>query len=142
MPSTRRSDRKVLPGTLEELVRVMVPQAIQDDVHHDNALEMIDALMALRKVTAGQARYLETLVQLVEAYEARHHAVETEGISGLDLLKHLLEENDLNASDLGRLLEIHPSMGSKILQGDRSLTVGHLRKLASRFKVSPALFLD
>lgn len=142
MPSTRRSDRKILPGTLEELVRVMVPQAIQDDVHHENALEMIDALMALRKVTAGQARYLETLVQLVEAYEARHHAVETEGISGLDLLKHLLEENDLNASDLGRLLEIHPSMGSKILQGDRSLTVGHLRKLAARFKVSAALFLD
>ena len=142
MPTTQRPERKSLPGTLEELAGIMVPQAIQDDVHHGNALEMIDALMALRKLTAGQARYLETLVQLVETYEARHHAIETEKMPGIDVLKHLLEENGMNASDLARLLEVHPSMGSKILQGDRSLTIPHLRKLAEHFKISPALFLD
>lgn len=57
-------------------------------------------------------------------------------------LKHLLEENQMNASDLARLLGVHPSLGSKILKGERSLTVAHLRKLAERFKVSPGLFLD
>jgi antitoxin component HigA of HigAB toxin-antitoxin module len=32
--------------------------------------------------------------------------------------------------------------GSKILKGDRSLTVEHVRKLAAHFKVSAELFID
>jgi antitoxin component HigA of HigAB toxin-antitoxin module len=48
----------------------------------------------------------------------------------------------MNASDLARLLGIHPSMGSKILRGERSLTVDHLRTLCERFKVNPRLFMD
>ena len=34
---------------------------------------------------------------------------------------------------------VHASMGSKILKGDRSLTLGPIRKLAARFKVGPEL---
>ncbi|MCE5277440.1 MAG: hypothetical protein LLG03_05365 [Planctomycetaceae bacterium] len=37
---------------------------------------------------------------------------------------------------------VHSSMGSKILKGERSLTVDHLLKLAQRFKVRPELFMD
>jgi len=120
----------------------MPPQAILDDVHLQNSVEMIDELMANGKLTKGQASYLETLVQLVQAYEASHHAIEVSGISGLDSLKHLLEQSEMSASDLARLLGMHASMGSKILKGDRSLTVGHLKKLAERFKVSPEIFID
>lgn len=47
----------------------------------------------------------------------------------------------MNASDLARLLGVHPSMGSKILKGQRSLTVEHLRKFAARFQVSVELLL-
>lgn len=41
-----------------------------DDVHYEDTVEMIDHLMASGKLSKGQALYLETLVQLVEAYEA------------------------------------------------------------------------
>jgi HTH-type transcriptional regulator/antitoxin HigA len=78
----------------------------------------------------------------VRAYEAEHHAIDTTGLTGLDSLKHLLEENQMNASDLARLLGVHQSLGSKILKGERSLTVAHIRKLAERFTVNPGLFLD
>jgi HTH-type transcriptional regulator / antitoxin HigA len=61
---------------------------------------------------------------------------------GIGVKSHLLDENGMNASDLARLLDIHPSMGSKILRGERSLTVDHLRKLCDRFKVNPRLFMD
>jgi len=118
----------------------MPPQAILDEVQYDNTVERIDRLMAAGRLTKGL--YLETLVQLVQAYEGRHHAVETSDISGLDSLKHLLEHSGMNASDLARLLGVHPSMGSKILKAERSLTVAHLRKLAERFKVGPQLFMD
>ena len=141
MPTTKSLDKKKLPGRFEDLVQMMPPQAIIDDVHYENTVEMIDALMAAGKLTKGQEMYMETLVQLVQAYEARHHAIETADISGIGVLKHLLAENDMSASDLARLLGVHVSMGSKILKGDRSLTVEHLRKLAGRFRISPVVFM-
>ncbi|MFZ1934190.1 MAG: helix-turn-helix domain-containing protein [Thermoguttaceae bacterium] len=141
MPKTRHIG-KSLPGRFEELVRMAPPQAIMDDVHYENMLEIIDRLMAAGKLTKGQALYLETLVQLVDAYEADRHSIETSQLSALDSLKHLLQENDMNASDLARLLGVHPSMGSKILRGERSMTVDHVRTLSARFKVNPRLFID
>lgn len=141
MPTTRTTHRK-LPGRFEDLVAATPPQAIMDDVQYENTVEIIDRLMAAGRLTKGQELYLETLVQLVQAYEAQHHAIDTGALSGTAALRHLLADNDMNASDLARLLGVHPSMGSKILKGDRSLTVEHLRKLASRFSVSPELFME
>ena len=142
MPTKKYLDKQSIPTQFRELVQMMPPQAIQDDVQYANTLEVIDRLMAVAKLTKGQALYLETLVQLVQAFEAEHHAIDTAGISALDSLKHLLAENEMTASDLARLLGVHASLGSKILKGVRSLTVDHIRKLATRFKVSPRLFLD
>ena len=140
MPTTKNAKKK-LPGRFEDLVALMTPQAIMDNVHYDNTVEMIDCLMASGKLTKGQELYMETLVQLVQAYEVQHHAIDTTDLTGIDVLRHLLAENDMNSSDLARLLEVHVSMGSKILKGERSLTVEHLRKLADRFKVPPELFM-
>ena len=86
-----------------------------------------------RSAAAARAR--------VEAYEASRYSIRTSGLSGLDSLKHLMEENHMNGSDLARLLGVHPSMGSKILKGERSLTVDHVRRLCEHFKVTPGLFI-
>ncbi len=143
MPATKHGHKKTkLPGQFVDLVRQMPPQAITDEVHYENTLEMIDRLMANGKLTQGQSAYLETLVQLVQAYEASHHAIDTSGVSGLATLKHLLAENDMKASDLARLLGVHVSMGSKILKGQRSLTIEHVKKLAARFRVNASVFID
>lgn len=142
MPTTKRSGGHKLPGRFDDLVRLMPPQAIMDDVHHENAIEMIDRLMSIARLTGGQSLYLETLVQLVEAYEANHHAIDTSDLGALDSLRHLMDENSMSASDLARLLGVHASMGSKILKGERGLTLDHIRKLAARFKVRRDLFID
>lgn len=142
MPTKKHLDIQPLPARFADLVQMMPPQAVQDEVEYENTLEVIDRLMAVAKLTKGQALYLETLVQLVQFYEAEHHAIDTANLTGLDSLKHLLEENEMSDSDLARLLGVQPSPGSKILKGERSLTVDHIRKLAERFKVSPCLFLD
>ncbi len=142
MRTRQHLDVQPLPGQFRELVQMMPPQAIRDEVQYANTLEVIDRLMAVSKLTKGQTLYLETLVQLVQVYEAEHHAIDTSGLTGLGSLKHLLDENQMNASDLARLLGVHPSLGSKILRGERALTVDHIRRLAERFKVSPSLFLD
>ena len=143
MPAIKdRTKKKKLPGQFADLVRAMPPQAIVDDVHYQNTLEMIDRILAGGKLTKGQSAYLETLVQLVQAYEASHHAIDTSDISGIATLRHLMAENEMKASDLARLLGVHISMGSKILKGERALTIDHVKKLAVRFRVNPSIFID
>jgi HTH-type transcriptional regulator/antitoxin HigA len=142
MPAIRHTDPKNLPRSFKALVALMPPRAILDDVQNENSIEMIDRLMGTAELSDGQRIYLETLVQLVEAYETRRHAIDTSDLRGIDSLRHLLDEHGMNASDLARLLGVHPSMGSKLLKGERSLTVSHLRRLAGHFRVSPELFLD
>lgn len=72
--------------------------------------------------------------------EASHHAIESP--RGSATLRHLMDEHDMNASGLARLLGIHASMGSKILKGARALTVDHLNLLAAKFKVQADTFMD
>lgn len=136
-----RNNLDKLPGRFDDLVRLMPPQAIADDVQLDNVLEMVDRLMAIPKHTKGQATYLETLVQLVGVYEHQNHAIDTADLTGIDTLKYLLNENKMSATDLARLLGIHPSMGSKLLKGERKLTADHLRILSDRFRVEASAFL-
>jgi HTH-type transcriptional regulator/antitoxin HigA len=144
MPATKSETKRqpALAGRFEQLVEMMPPQAIRTETQYEKSLDVIDRLMACKKLKQGQALYLETLVQLVQVYEAEHHHIDTSDLRGIDSLRHLLAENQMNASDLARLLEVHASMGSKILKGERSLTVEHVRKLAKRFCVRPELLLD
>ena len=141
MSTTEQIYKTKLPRRFSDLVCLLPPQAIMDDVQHKNTVDMIDRLMAGGTLSKGQSIYLETLIQLVQVYESTNFHIDTSGINGLDSLKHLLHENGMNASDLARLLGVHVSMGSKILKGERSLTVDHLKTLAKRFRVRPDLFI-
>ena len=138
---SHRRKRK-LPGQFVDLVKILPPRAIRNDEEYKRTLERIDQLMAAGKLTQGQSAYLETLVQLVQAYETSRHAIETSDLTAVETLKHLLDENELNASDLARMLGVHPSMGSKILKSERALTIEHVKKLANRFRVNPSVFID
>ena len=67
---------QALPGRFEQLVKMMPPQAIRNDGQNRKMLDMIDRLKSRKKLTRGQALYRETLVQLVQAYEAEHHRID------------------------------------------------------------------
>ncbi|ETX05894.1 MAG: hypothetical protein ETSY2_20350 [Candidatus Entotheonella gemina] len=101
----------------------------------------IAASMAGHSLNTEQDDYLGTLGALIVAYEDQNRSFKMPEMSGLDALKGLLRDHDMNASDLARLLGAHRSLGSKILNGERSLTVRHLRILTDHFKVSADLFL-
>ena len=80
---------------------------------------------------------LATLGTLVHAYEEKHHPMPECG--GADMLRFFMEEYGLTQSDL-------PEVGSQgvvseILNGKRELNVKQIRALASRFRVSPAVFI-
>ena len=59
--------------------------------------------------------------------------------SGVEIFQHLMEEHQLDPSDF-------PELGTSdvvlaILDGKRELTVKHLQALATRFHVSPSVFV-
>jgi antitoxin component HigA of HigAB toxin-antitoxin module len=116
--------------------------AIRDGIQHRNTVEMIDCLMQVETLSRDQSAYLETLVELVEAYEARQHAIDVSHLTGTRMLRYVLEQAGMSASDLARLLGVHASLGSKLLKGERQLTWDHAKVLGSRFRLAPALFMD
>jgi HTH-type transcriptional regulator/antitoxin HigA len=139
-PKTKQKKRFAeMPLEYEGLIRMFPLRPIQDQVDVENATEILDA-MAGYPLTQDQADYLEVLSILVAEYEEKHDPVDLSHLTPLEILAHLLEANDLSASDLGRLLG-HRALGSKILRGERALSKAHIATLADRFKVSSALFL-
>jgi HTH-type transcriptional regulator/antitoxin HigA len=129
-----------LPTDFDSLVRLLPPRAISDEVDYEHMQEMIDALTSIPKPSNAQMDYLQTLTILFSDYESRVHAIDTSDLSALDMLKHFMEQHEMNASDLGRLLG-ERSLGPKILSGDRGLSKTHIRKLADYFAVPADLFL-
>jgi len=129
-----------LPKTYRDLLAVHMLRPIHDKVEYGNALEMIGALVG-HDLNTDQEDYLEALSVLVEAYEAAH-LPSLPRCRGIDLLKHLLDENGLSAADLGRLLNIDRSLGVRILNGERKLTLEHTKKLAARFKLPLEVFVS
>jgi len=128
-----------LPKTYRELCGLLMPRKIHDDSELEAEQEIMDALAVLPMRTPDQDDYLETLAELVEAYEEQ--TVKFSKRPGLETLKFLLAENGLTASDLSRVLGTDISLGYRILDGERNLTTRHIRKLARHFRVGPEVFL-
>ncbi len=131
---------KSIPTAWAGLSAMYPLRPIHDGIDLRNATDIIDA-MAGHRLTADQEDYLDALATLVSAYEAEHYPLQTSHTSGLDSLRSLLEDHQMTAADLGRLLGIHRSHAAKILKDERSLTIGHLLKLSEYFKVEPQLFM-
>jgi HTH-type transcriptional regulator/antitoxin HigA len=130
-----------LPSAFDALVRLNPPAAIHDDVAYDNAMHLVNRLTALPKPTKGQLKYLDTLTILVERYEDETEGAVPQGIDAAGVLRFLMEDRGMSASDVGRLLGDR-SLGPRILNGDRALSKAHIKTLADHFKVSPAVLLD
>jgi HTH-type transcriptional regulator / antitoxin HigA len=131
---------KDMPRDYRKLLSLHMLRPLHDKVDYGNALEILDA-MAGHELNRDQEDYFEALSLFVEAYESAH----LPGLpakKGISLLKHLMDENEISAAGLSRLLGTDRSLGVRILNGERNLTLDHIRKLAARFRVPAAVFLS
>jgi HTH-type transcriptional regulator / antitoxin HigA len=129
---------ELLPKDYAGLCKRLMPRPIRDKVDFENVTEIADA-MAGHKLTPDQSDYFDLLCRLIGDYEQEHLA-RPKG-SGLDALRHLLDEHGMAAADLSRLLGVHRTLGAMILRGERKLTVDHVRTLSLHFGVTSDLFL-
>lgn len=112
---------------------------IRNEREYDRAVKRLNALLDEVGTNERHPLYglLDTLGTLVHAYEEEHF--EEPGPSGTEMLRYFMEEHGLRQSDL-------PKVGSQrvvseVLRGKRELTAKQIRALASRFHVSPAVFV-
>lgn len=87
----------------------------------------------------GEQDYLDTLTVLIEDYQRRHENTLPE-VSSLAMLKHLMEEHDMNISDLGQVIGSQ-SNASLILSGKRPISRRVMGLLSEHFGVSASAFV-
>jgi HTH-type transcriptional regulator/antitoxin HigA len=125
-----------------ELVQKFPLKPIRNEDQLRQAHKIIDEMTRIppRKLTRDQSDYLEVLGDLTHIYEDRVMSPELAAVTGLDVLNHLMDANDMSASDLGRLLG-HRELGSKILRGEREISKSHAAALGEHFGLPAETFL-
>lgn len=116
---------------------------IASEQDYEKALELMDELIE------EYDRYLpliEILSSSIERWEesaqyfSEFNAAIVDLENGVAVLRTLMDQYDLKADDLKEEIG-SKSLVSMVLNGKRKLTIDHIQALATRFKVSPALFL-
>jgi HTH-type transcriptional regulator/antitoxin HigA len=121
----------------DSLVARFVPRPIRSEADYRAALDLIEHLLAADELHPSEAEYVEMVAALVHAYEERQHPIDD--ISGVDLLKQLMDDRGLRQRDLIEVFKTE-SIVSEVLAGKRELNKAHIEKLAAKFAVSPAAF--
>jgi HTH-type transcriptional regulator/antitoxin HigA len=113
--------------------------SVRNEHEYDLAIERLNAL--IDEVGTNQQHplyeFLDTLGAVIHAYEEKHYPIPE--CSGVEMLQFLIEEHQLEVSELPELGT--PDIVLEILNGKRELTIKHIRALAARFHVSPAVFV-
>lgn len=141
MRGTRTKSRgSELPETFQELNQQRPLRPIQDRMDFENAQELSDRLAVLDQRTKDQEDYLETLSTLMEKYEEEHSPIETKKLDPIETLRYLMEEQEMSASELGRVLG-NRQLGAAVLRGDRTLSKANILRLSEHFRVGAGVFL-
>lgn len=111
----------------------------RNEDEYEKLLRFVDELMQLsrQKTDESITTLLELVAKNIEEYESRYP---TKVATPIEMLEFLMEQHGLEQNDL-------PEIGgqplvSKILSGERKLTVEHIKKLSKRFHVSPSVFIE
>ena len=129
-----------LPKDYTGLCQRYVPRPLHDTADYAAARQAIAPLLGFEeRLSADQADYLEAVSSFIEAYD--RVGVKWPKGTALDTLKFLLEQHEMSAADLARVLGGDRSMGPKLLCGERRLTVDHIRALARHFHIEPGVLL-
>lgn len=140
LAAKKMSDTQAIPETWLGLQTELCPlRPLHNKKEHSKAVKAAALLASQNILNKDQQDYLESLSLAIESYEQKHFAANTGNVKPIEVVKFLLNENGMNASDLGKLMGDRP-LGWRILKGQRDLSKTHIRILCERFKVSPAVF--
>ena len=120
-----------------ELIQTLPLMSIRSDDDLEAAQEVMDELLAKRKLSSGETLYLDALSDLVAAYEDEHYPIGP--ASDAEMLRHLMEAKGVSQIELHRSTEIAKSTISEVLAGKKAFTRKIVRKLAEFFDVDKSV---
>ncbi len=113
--------------------------SVSSEKEYDSAVDLMNSLIDEIGTDERHPLYefLDTLGTVIHAYEEKNCPVPD--CDGVEVLCFFMDEHGLTPSDL-------PEIGSEktvseIISGRRELSARHIRALAERFHVSPAVFV-
>jgi HTH-type transcriptional regulator/antitoxin HigA len=123
-----------------ELVREFPLRPIRSKRELDRAMKLAGHLAINDEGTLsrGEQDYLDALTVFIEDYQRRHPV--SMPVTPLAMLRHLMEERDMNISELGQVIGSQ-SNASLILSGKRAISRRVMQLLSRHFGVEPAVFL-
>jgi HTH-type transcriptional regulator/antitoxin HigA len=131
-----------LSPTYLSLVKVFPLQPIRNRKQHEQSLKIVEKLIDFcnnnKGTDKGAELYLKMLSELVSNYELSLYAAPL--VSGTEMLEYLMELKGLTQKDIAKDLG-GQSVVSNLLNSKRELNLRQVRTLASRFKVSPKVFI-
>ena len=139
--STISRSRSTVSDDYLDLIRELPIRPISSARQHAKAQAILDRLVGRDDLSKGQLDYLAALARFVQDYESDRFKLAARRLTPIGLLRHLMEENDMNTSDLGDVLGSR-GLASEVLSGKRGLSKALIRKLSERFHVDPSLFLS
>jgi len=114
---------------------------IRSERQLDQASRLAFELATRRRLSRDAQDYLDVLTHLIEVYEEANHSIDPLA-SPREILRFLIDENELTLSQLADETGIQVSTISEILHGKREFNVQHIARLSARFRVEPGLFVE
>jgi HTH-type transcriptional regulator/antitoxin HigA len=120
-----------------ELLKQYPPRPIHNEEDLEMMQEVINRLLDKPQLTVEEREYLNVLGALIYEYEENQEPIPD--IYGLELLKFILEERNLQKQDLLSIFESKSTLDD-IFDGLQELTPIYIQKLANFLNISPDLF--
>jgi HTH-type transcriptional regulator/antitoxin HigA len=120
-----------------ELLKQYPPRPIHNEEDLEMMQQVINRLLDKPQLTAEEREYLNVLGALIYEYEENQEPIPD--IYGIELLKFILEERNLQKQDLLSIFESKSTLDD-ILDGQQDLTTVYIQKLANFLNISPDLF--
>jgi HTH-type transcriptional regulator / antitoxin HigA len=130
---------QIEPITITRQGKVSVNDlVIKTESDNERALATVRKLMARQDRTPEEDALLQILSIEIESFESKTYAERK--TNPAELIRFLLEENDLSAKDLDGILG-GKSHVSEILSGKRKVGIKQAIRLGKRFHINPVVFL-
>jgi HTH-type transcriptional regulator/antitoxin HigA len=121
-----------------ELVRQFPLSPVKNEKDLKAAQCVMDGILATGRLSKGELAYLDTLSELVLAYENARHPIPAP--SDAAMLQHLMDAKGVTQTQLHQATKISLSTISEILSGKRHFTKGTIAAFAEYFHVDKGLF--
>ena len=116
------------------------PRAIHSEREYRHWKRILDGILAMpeTEMTKAEASYAETVALLIEVYERGRYALRE--ATPAEALAELMAAHNLKQKEVVDIFGSEAAV-SYALHGKRNLTVEQIRRLAAKFRVSPAVFV-